>query len=111
MSFAVYQYLHLLAASQIGDWQEVERAQQAVAIMFESMQDDPAHFADLQRAKYIMGLGHPLTGAVTDGQVERVLAAFERIPRQQDRMRLARSLDMMGDGPYHQRLADILAQS
>jgi hypothetical protein len=69
------------------------------------MQDDPEHFADLQRAKYIMGLGHPLTGAIRDEQAERVLAALEEAPRPADRRRLAKSLDLMGDGPFHNRLA------
>ena len=68
------------------------------------MQDDPRRFADLQRAKHIMGLGHPLTGAITAGQAERVLRALEELPRAEDRRRLARSLDLMGDGPYHERL-------
>ena len=45
------------------------------------MQDDPAKFADLQRAKYIMGLGHPICGEVSEVQVERVLDALKRLPR------------------------------
>ena len=71
------------------------------------MQDDPAKFADLQRAKVIMGLGQPLTGKVEPAQIERVLAALEGLPRRADRARLARSLDLMGDGPYHERLAKL----
>jgi hypothetical protein len=73
-------------------------------MLFAAMQDDPQHFADLQRAKYIMGLGHPLTGTVTGPQVERIFAALEQVPRAADRRRLARSLDLMGDGPLHKRL-------
>ena len=82
-------------------------AQQAVTTLFESMQDDPARFADLQRAKYIMGLGHPLQAAITEAQVERVFAVLEALPRAQDRQRLAASLDLMGSGPYHVRLQDL----
>jgi dihydrodipicolinate synthase/N-acetylneuraminate lyase len=107
MSFAVHQYMHLLAAAQRGDWNEVAAAQEAVSILFRAMQDDPGKFADLQRAKYIMGLGQPLTGQVSPDQVERVMAALESVPRQEDRSRLARSLDLMGDGPLHERLAKI----
>ena len=44
-----------------------------------AMQDDPAKFADLQRAKYIMGLGHPLTGTVTPQQFDRVLIALAQL--------------------------------
>jgi dihydrodipicolinate synthase/N-acetylneuraminate lyase len=104
MSLAVFQYRHIFESAALEYWAEVEHSQRAVTMLFESMQDDPRQFADLQRAKYIMGLGHPLTGEVTPEQIERVFAALERLPRQEDRARLARSLDLMGDGPYHPRL-------
>ncbi|MEX2175442.1 MAG: hypothetical protein WD872_13855 [Pirellulaceae bacterium] len=104
MSFAIYQYLHILAAAERGDWDEAAAAQSAVTKLFESMQDDPTKFADLQRAKAMMGLGQPLTGQVTPDQIERVLSALEALPRQQDRARLARSLDLMENGPFHERL-------
>ena len=104
MSLAVYQYQHMLAAALRRDWPELVAAQQAVSLVFASMQDDPTRFADLQRAKYIMGLGHPLTGVISDDQAERVLEAVAHLPRSQDRSRIARSLDLLGDGPYHQRL-------
>jgi dihydrodipicolinate synthase/N-acetylneuraminate lyase len=100
MSFAVYQYLHILQVAQRGDWEEVAVAQAAVTALFEAMQDDPRKFADLQRAKFIMGLGHPLTCEVTRQQVDRVLAALHTIPRAADRSRLARSMNLMADGPF-----------
>lgn len=109
MSLAVYQYQHLLAAAKSGEWEEVERAQRAVTALFEAMQDDPQRFADLQRAKFIMGLGHPLTGEVTDDQVERVFTALGELERVEDRRRLARSLDLMGEGPFHERLRALAA--
>jgi dihydrodipicolinate synthase/N-acetylneuraminate lyase len=105
MSFAVHQYLHLLTAAQRGDWSEVEQSQSAVTTLFQAMQDDPAKFADLQRAKYIMGLGQPLTGTVTRDQVDRVLMALENVPRAADRARLAHSLDLLEDGPFHEPLS------
>ncbi|MBI1248522.1 hypothetical protein GC197_11870 [bacterium] len=105
MSFAVFQYLHMLDAAAMHDWDELDQAQLAVTALFQAMQDDPAKFADLQRAKYIMGLGMPLTGSVDDSQIERVLTALEDLPRPEDKVRLARSLDLMGDGPFNQRLA------
>lgn len=104
MSLAVYQYLYIMHAVAHEEWDEVAQAQGAATMLFEAMQDDPQHFADLQRAKYIMGLGHPLTATVTEAQVERIFAALEQIPRAADRRRLARSLDLMGDGPCHNRL-------
>jgi len=107
MSMAVYQFLHIFKAVDEGNWDEVALAQQAVTLLFSSMQDDPDKFADLQRAKYIMGLGHPLTRDIDSGQVERVLAALESLPRAADQQRLARSLDLMSDGPCHQRLKSL----
>jgi len=104
MSFAVFQYLHILAAAQNNDWNEVAQAQAAVTSLFAAMQDDPRKFADLQRAKYLMGLGHPLTSEVTKPQYERVLDALKQLPRPADRDRLARSLNLMDDGPFAAKL-------
>jgi dihydrodipicolinate synthase/N-acetylneuraminate lyase len=107
MSFCIQQYIHLLSAADADDWEEVSSAQNAVTQLFQSMQEDPTKFADLQRAKYIMGLGHPLTGKVEPHQVERILTALATVPRAEDRIRLARSLDLMQDGPYHERLLEL----
>jgi len=104
MALAVYQYQHLLAAAERRDWDELDNSMAAAARLFEAMQDDPKHFADLQRAKYVMGLGQPLTDTVRDEQAEAILDTVSALPRQADRHRLARSLDLMGDGPWHERL-------
>jgi dihydrodipicolinate synthase/N-acetylneuraminate lyase len=106
MSFAIFQYQHMLAAARHDEWQEVELAQQAVTALFRAMQDDAGAFADLQRVKHVMGLGHPLTSQVRPEQVEGVLLALRQLPRPDDRQRLARSLDLMGDGPYRQLLRE-----
>ncbi len=105
MSFAVFQYLHILTAAQRGDFDKAAKGQLAVTALFQAMQDDPKKFADLQRAKFIMGLGQPLTGAVSEAQIERVFAALESLPRAADKQHLALSLDLLGDGPFHERLA------
>ena len=107
MSFAVHQYLHILAAAGRGDFAEAVAAQNAVTALFRAMQDDPQKFADLQRAKFMMGLGQPLTGEVSEAQIERVFAALESLPRTTDKQRLARSLDLLGDGPFHERLSSL----
>ena len=104
MSFAVYQYNHIFVAAARGDWEEVAAAQAAVTALFAAMQDDPTKFADLQRAKYIMGLGFPLTGGVTPRQFEPVLRALHEVPRVEDRRRLVQSLTLMDDGPFHHGL-------
>lgn len=107
MSFALFQYQHILGAASRQDWDEVNRAQLAVTHIFQSMQDDPKKFADLQRAKYIMGLGHPLLGMVTTEQVERVLNALHDLDDVADRQRMAASLNLMQDGPYAQHLKSL----
>lgn len=109
MSLAVFQYMHILDASAAGKWDEVDKAQRAADTVFCSMQEDPHHFADLQRAKYIMGLGHPLTASISAQQVERVFNALEKLPRNADRQRIARSLDLMQDGPFHERLSHFIS--
>jgi len=107
MSLAIYQYLHMLKAATQDDWEELTEAQKAATTLFSAMQDEPGSFADLQRAKYIMGLGQPITGTVETSQVERVFTALEGLARTDDRERLARSLDLMGDGPFHRRLNEL----
>ena len=109
MSFAVYQYLHILAAAERGDWEEVAGAQSAVTRLFEAMQDDPTKFADLQRAKFLMGLGQPLTDTVEPKQFDRVLMALSNLSRLSDRDRLARSLNLMDDGPFQHGLRSLYA--
>nr|VFK63354.1 MAG: Dihydrodipicolinate synthase/N-acetylneuraminate lyase [Candidatus Kentron sp. UNK]VFK70819.1 MAG: Dihydrodipicolinate synthase/N-acetylneuraminate lyase [Candidatus Kentron sp. UNK] len=110
MCFAVYQYLHILQCADQQNWDEIAKAQAALTALFESMQDNPNKFPDLQRAKYILGLGHPITETVSEEQTARFFAALETLPRAEDRNRLARSLDIMGDGPYHQRLQDSMPE-
>lgn len=110
MSFAVYQYLHLLEAAGRADWDEVAEAQRAVTALFQAMQDDPRRFADLQRAKFVMGLGMPIAGEVSAESVERLIGALRTLPRAADRRRLAASLDLLGDGPCHEELSQWAAE-
>ncbi|MEC9091808.1 MAG: hypothetical protein VX438_03820 [Planctomycetota bacterium] len=107
MSFALLQYLHLLEAAQRKDWAEVYAAQAAVTQVFQSMQDDPTKFADLQRAKCIMGLGHPLLSEILPAQMERVFHALETLSRDQDKQRIAASLNLLQKGPYASRLSTL----
>ena len=104
MAFAVYQYIHILEAAKKHDWDELHLSVNAAVLLFRAMQDDPAKFADLQRAKFIMGLGLPLTSGLDNAKIERVFHALESLPRPADQHRLAKSMDLMQDGPYHDRL-------
>lgn len=107
MSFAVFQYVHILAAAKRGEWDEVNEAQAAVTQLFIAMQDNPNKFADLQRAKFVMGLGQPLTGTVGPRQFDRVLMALDDLPRAADKDRLARSLNLMEDGQFQHGLRSL----
>ena len=104
MSFAIHQYRHILDSAAVEDWNEVTLAQAAVTDLFVSMQDDPGKFADLQRAKMIMGLGHPISAEITSDAVEKVFSALEAVRRDADRRRLAKSLNLMDAGPFSERL-------
>jgi hypothetical protein len=104
MSFALYPYLEIKVAASNGDWERVAAIQKVVTTVFASMQDDPGKFADLQRAKVIMGLGQPITRDVTDQQIERVFKALEELPKSVEAVTLLRSLNLMQDGPYAERL-------
>lgn len=104
MSLGVYQYLYMLEQAEARNWAELNRAQSSVTPLFCAMQDDPQQFADLQRAKFLMGLGHPVLSKVTEEQVKRLLNALSGIENSEDRSRLSRSLDLMRDGPFHQQL-------
>ncbi len=105
MSFAVFQYIEIFEAVDRQDWDTVAALERPITQLFSAMQDDPNRFADLQRAKYVMGLGHPLTGEVTGDQVRGLLDALESIEDVASRARLAESLDLIGDGPFHDRLS------
>ena len=107
MSFAIHSYLAIQAAAQQGNWESVVRHQAAVSAVFASMQDDPGKFADLQRAKVIMGLGQPITRDVSEEQIERVFAALEQLPAGEARVTLLRSFDLLSDGPNHDRLQSL----
>ncbi len=107
MSLAIYQYGYMLQQAQAENWSELARAQNAVTPLFSAMQDDTEHFADLQRAKYLMGLGQPILGRVTAAQVERLFEVLNKVENRADRVRLSKSLDLMKDGPYHQRLLQL----
>jgi dihydrodipicolinate synthase/N-acetylneuraminate lyase len=108
MSFAINNYVEIAKSAQAGNWDEVADYQQAVTTVFAAMQDDPTKFADLQRAKFIMGLGHPITRDITPEQVERVFAALEGLPKSAGKICLAWSLKMMSNCPYEERLTAII---
>jgi len=75
--------------------------------MMRALQDDPTKIADLQRAKWAMGLGHPLLKKNEKKNSDRLIVAIEGQKNAGDRKRLAKSVNMMGDGPYADRLSKL----
>lgn len=95
MSLCLFQYLHILEAAKNQNWQEAKRAQVAVTQLFSAMQDDPTKFANLQIAKFAMGLGHPITDQISETQTAKLWQAVEEIDNDSDRERIHRSLHLM----------------
>lgn len=89
------------------NWDELARAQESVSTLMASLQDDPAKLGDLPRAKWAMGLGHPIDRAIPVKKVERLVIAIENLKNTGDRKRLAKSLNLMGDVPFAARLAKL----
>lgn len=100
MSFSIKQFMHMMNSATACDWVEVDQSIKAVATLFAAMQDDPTRFANLQRAKWIMGLGGPLTSEVTSEQTARVLSAIRGLAREPDRQRIVQSLRLLGESPF-----------
>lgn len=108
MSFAAHSFFDLLRCAEDAEWDGVQRTQTTVSQIFAAMQDDPTKFADLQRAKVIMGLGQPITREVTNEQIERVFTALDSLAPSKEKRMLLSSLRLMPDGPYHDRLKKLL---
>ena len=101
MVFA-FREMHRFAVSR--DWDSVAQLQKAVSEVFWSMQgSDKTKFPDLQIAKWVMGLGHPLTETRSVSQAEPMVFALESIIRNPEIRTGARlildSLLIMGDAP------------
>lgn len=109
MSFALIPYLAIATAAQKSDWARVAAIQQVVTTVFASMQDDPRKFADLQRAKVIMGLGQPITRDVTDDQERRVFKTLQELPNSDEKTMLVQSLCLWDENPFAEQLTSFLS--
>lgn len=108
MSFALTPYLEIARLAAIQDWAGIKVIQEVVTKVFASMQDDPGKFADLQRAKVIMGLGQPITRDVTSEQEERVFDALEELPASAAKNMLIQSMMLIPEAGWTERLASYL---
>jgi dihydrodipicolinate synthase/N-acetylneuraminate lyase len=107
-----FREMHRLSAAR--DWDSLARLQKTVAAVFWSMQGaDKTRFPDLQIAKWVMGLGHPLTETRGGLQAERLLSVLEFTGRgpetRADVLLILESLLIMGNaGPYRSPVYDRL---
>ena len=98
---------HMLGHCDKQNWKEVTRIQASVTAMMGALQDDPTKIADLARAKWAMGLGHPINRKNEKKNSDRLIVAIEGQKNTADRKRLAKSVNLMGDGPYADRLSKL----
>jgi dihydrodipicolinate synthase/N-acetylneuraminate lyase len=76
----VFAYKAMYNAVEKQDWRELSKIQEVVSLVFFSMQDaDKTKFPDLQIAKWVMGLGHPLTEERSEKHAERLLKTLNNI--------------------------------
>lgn len=102
----VHAYEAMHQAAQLKDWEELSTLQQVVAKVFYSMQGpDKTLFPDLQIAKLVMGLGHPLTEKRSLEDASPLLKTLSELSGEVDPKYLnliVRSLLLMEPYPDHQ---------
>lgn len=104
--------MHVAALKK--DWDTVKNIQKVVSAVFMSMQGpDKSKFPDLQIAKRVMGLGHPLIEDRTLDEVEKLVCTVENLASHPETQKaavlVAKSLLIMGDeglyrSPFYDRL-------
>lgn len=76
----VYAYKAMYEATLKNDWEKLAAIQSVVSKVFFSMQGaDKSIFPDLQIAKWVMGLGHPLTDERTANDAARLLKTLHEL--------------------------------
>jgi len=107
MAYCQHQYKYMLDHCDEKNWEEVKRTQRSVTAMWDALSDDPTKVPDLQRAKCAMGLGHVINREIKKDDAERLIVAIEGQENAGDRERLAKSVNLMGEGPYADRLSKL----
>jgi len=75
--------------------------------MMAALQDDPTKIADLQRAKWAMGFGHPICCKNCPKKSAKLIVAIESTKNAGDRKRLAKSVNLLGCSPFAERLTKL----
>ncbi len=110
----VYAYDAMYECAAKENWSCLISVQEMVNRVFDALQDkDRTRFPDLQIAKRVMGLGHPLTEERTLDTAEKFVEFIEELAKQHPNNRaiklIARSMIIMGDmgknrSPFYDRL-------
>ena len=107
-------YNAMYNAATENDWDAIDRIQKVVTATFLSMQGaDKDAFPDLQIAKRVMGLGHPLTESRSLKEVEKLVITLEKLAENRETLwgvkLIAESLLIMGkNNPYSSPFYDRL---
>jgi len=74
----VHAYAAMHQAAKDQEWERLATLQEVLSEVFYSMQGaDPSKFPDLQIAKWVMGLGHPLTETRSENEAEPLLTKLQ----------------------------------
>ena len=111
----VYAYKAMYEATLSSDWKKLADVQEVVSQVFLSMQgEDKTKFPDLQIAKWVMGLGHPLTETRSKKNAEILLNVLEKLSADVHAVPylnlILDSLLIMNKKGYHSPLQDDLLQ-
>ncbi|MEM9674966.1 MAG: hypothetical protein ACFB15_17890 [Cyclobacteriaceae bacterium] len=102
----VYAYQVMYQAAQKNQWDKLAQIQQVVSKVFYSMQGvDKNLFPDLQIAKWMMGLGHPLTESRSSDDAQPVLDTLAKLARSSNPEHVQLIIDsllIMQDHPNYQ---------
>lgn len=78
----VFAYKAMYEATLKNDWEKLAEIQSVVSRVFLSMQgEDKSKFPDLQIAKWVMGLGHPLTEARAGEDATKLLDTLHELSK------------------------------
>ncbi|MFW5759740.1 MAG: hypothetical protein ACOCXH_02025 [Cyclobacteriaceae bacterium] len=81
----VYAYKAMYETTLKNDWDKLAEIQSVVSRVFLSMQgDDKNKFPDLQIAKWVMGLGHPLTEERSEKDAANLVKTLHQLSEDED---------------------------
>lgn len=111
----VYAYKAMYEATLKNDWDQLAEIQSVVSRVFFSMQGaDKSKFPDLQIAKWVMGLGHPLTEKRAKEDAARLIETLHNLAAEESARPtlklIMQSLLLMDSYGYHSPIKEELTE-